>query len=188
MVSIKYMFIVLRADDEGEGGTFALFSLLSRYASSPRSTFPLVFRTSLLTHAQVNIVDRDPREESLVKMERVQTGELRGSARSARKFFESSIVAKYFIRTVGVLGVAMVMSDGVLTPAQSVLGAIQGINIVAPNIGNPTIIGVSCAILVLLFLVQPFGTTKIASSFAPIVIVWLLFNFIFGIYVSSPIS
>jgi KUP system potassium uptake protein len=141
----------------------------------------------VLTNAQVNIVDRDPREQSLVKMERVQTGELRGSAKSARKFFESHIAAKYFLRTVGVLGVAMVMSDGVLTPAQSVLGAIQGINIVAPNIGNPTIIGVSCAILVLLFLVQPFGTTKIASSFAPIVIVWLLFNFTFGIYVSRSI-
>lgn len=40
----------------------------------------------------------------------------------------------------------------------------------------------SCAILVLLFLFQPFGVTKLASSFAPIVIVWLLFNAVFGIY------
>lgn len=38
MVSIKYMFIVLRADDEGEGGTFALYSLLSRYVSVGQST------------------------------------------------------------------------------------------------------------------------------------------------------
>ena len=45
-----------------------------------------------------------------------------------------------------------------------------------------TIIGVTCAILVLLFAVQPFGTTKIASSFAPIVIIWLLFNLCSGIY------
>jgi KUP system potassium uptake protein len=45
-----------------------------------------------------------------------------------------------------------------------------------------TIIGVTCAILVLLFAVQPFGTTKIATSFAPIVIIWLLFNLCSGIY------
>lgn len=45
-----------------------------------------------------------------------------------------------------------------------------------------TIIGVSCAILVLLFAIQPFGTTKIASTFAPIVIIWLLFNMCCGIY------
>jgi KUP system potassium uptake protein len=137
---------------------------------------------------QANIVNRDPREESMVKMERVQTGELRRSAKSARNFFERSMVAKYFLRTIGVLGVALVMSDGVLTPAQSVLGAIQGINVVAPNIGKPTVVGVSCAILVILFLLQPLGITKLASSFAPIVIIWLLFNFAFGIYVSSPTS
>ncbi|KAH0545279.1 hypothetical protein FGG08_000578 [Glutinoglossum americanum] len=52
------------------------------------------------------------------------------------------------------------MADGILTPAQSVLGAIQA-----------------------LFLVQPLGTSKIGSSFAPIVIVWLGFNMSFGIYV-----
>ena len=124
----------------------------------------------------------------MVKMERHNTGDLRWGAKSTRKFFERSKLAQYFLRTVGVFGVALVMSDGVLTPAQSVLGAIQGINIVAPNIGSSTIVGVTCAILVLLFLVQPFGTTKLASSFAPIVILWLLFNAIFGIYVSSTAS
>lgn len=51
-----------------------------------------------------------------------------------------------------------------------------------PNIGQPAITGISEAILVILFCVQPFGTTKIASSFAPVVIVWLLFNFSVGMY------
>jgi len=45
-----------------------------------------------------------------------------------------------------------------------------------------TIVGVTCTILVLLFAIQPFGTSKIASTFAPIVIVWLIFNAICGIY------
>jgi KUP system potassium uptake protein len=86
------------------------------------------------------------------------------------------------LKIVGVLGVSLVMSDGVLTPAQSVLGAIQGLQVIKPDITSSTIIGISCAILVLLFLVQPLGTSKIATVFAPIVIVWLLFNFSFGIY------
>ncbi|KAI9796709.1 MAG: hypothetical protein M1825_006517, partial [Sarcosagium campestre] len=57
-----------------------------------------------------------------------------------------------------------------------------GLKVVRPDITTDTIVGITCAILVLLFLVQPFGTTKIASSFAPIVIIWLIFNFTFGIY------
>jgi KUP system potassium uptake protein len=76
----------------------------------------------------------------------------------------------------------MVMSDGVLTPAQSVLGAVQGLQVVKPDITNATVVGTTCAILVLLFLIQPLGTTKIATTFAPIVIVWLGFNAAFGIY------
>lgn len=76
----------------------------------------------------------------------------------------------------------MVLLSGVLTPAQSVLGAIQGIEVVQPGIGESTIVGVSCAIIVLLYLVQPFGVHRIASAWAPIVIIWLSFNFIVGIY------
>lgn len=83
---------------------------------------------------------------------------------------------------MGVFGVSLVMSDGVLTPAQSVLGAIQGLRVVNEDISTSTIVGTSCTILVLLFLMQPVGTAKIGSIFAPIVIIWLLFNFCFGIY------
>jgi KUP system potassium uptake protein len=87
------------------------------------------------------------------------------------------------LRTTNSCLLALTFSiDGVLTPAQSVLGAIQGLTVASSNITTSTIIGVSCAILILLFLVQPFGTTKVASAWAPIVIVWLLFNFCTGIY------
>ncbi|MCJ1463277.1 hypothetical protein MMC07_001883 [Pseudocyphellaria aurata] len=105
IVSIKYALIVLRADDEGEGGTFAIYSLLSRYA---------------------HIVRRDPREERMVKMERVKSVDLKPSSKSARSFIEGSTFMKTLLKVVGVLGVSLVMSDGVLTPAQSVLGAVQG--------------------------------------------------------------
>jgi len=59
------------------------------------------------------------------------------------------------------------------------------LEVVKSDITTGTIVGTSCAILVVLFLIQPLGTTKIASTFAPIVIIWLLFNLIFGIYVCT---
>lgn len=106
MVSVKYVLIVLRADDEGEGGTFALYSLLSRYVSGS----VLRPRSQLLTNRQANIINRDPREELTVKMERVLTSEMRSSAKSARNFIERSRIAKVFLKVLGVFGVAMVMS------------------------------------------------------------------------------
>lgn len=45
------------------------------------------------------------------------------------------------------------------------------------------IIGVSCAIIVLLFALQPLGISRLASCFAPVVVVWLLLNFCYGVYV-----
>jgi len=162
----------------GEGGTFALYSLLAKYS---------------------NIVRRDPNVVGSVKLERHLTNELKPMNKGVRSFIENSMAARVALKIFGVLGVSMVMvslletpitailtplfqADGVLTPAQSVLGAIQGIEVAHPNISSATIVGVSCAILVLLFAVQPFGTTKIASSFAPIVMIWLLFNACAGIY------
>ena len=99
-----------------------------------------------------------------------------------RKGIEGSKIARALLKIIGVLAVSMVMSDGVLTPAQSVLGAVQGIQVVNPDISKSTIIGTTAAILIVLFLIQPFGTEKLAVAFAPIVIIWLAFNAVFGIY------
>ncbi|KAL2064810.1 hypothetical protein VTL71DRAFT_3950 [Oculimacula yallundae] len=161
MVTVKYVLIILHADNEGEGGTFSTYSLLSRYA---------------------NITKRDPREASLIKMERYLTGDIEGANLRVRSRIENSKWARGLLKVIGVLAVSMVMADGVLTPAQSVLGAVQGLGVVKPDIQKSTIVGTTCGILVLLFLIQPFGTTKLASTFAPIVIVWLGFNAGFGIY------
>ena len=118
----------------------------------------------------------------MIKMERYLSSDLKRSGRTIRTGIESSAFLRSLLKVVGVAGVSLVMSDGVLTPAQSILGAIQGLNVVKPDIGSSTIVGVSCAIIVLLFLIQPLGTSKIASTFAPIVIIWLVFNAVFGIY------
>jgi KUP system potassium uptake protein len=160
-VSVKYCLIVLFADDDGEGGTFALYSLLSRYA---------------------NITDRDPKDSQTIKMERYVTDDIRKPNRNFRNFLEKHLWARNTLKFFSVMGVCLIMADGILTPAQSVLGAIQGLEVVKPDITNAVIVGTTCAILVLLFMVQSFGTSKIASAMAPIVIIWLLFNFCFGVY------
>ncbi|OJJ51822.1 hypothetical protein ASPZODRAFT_22244 [Penicilliopsis zonata CBS 506.65] len=161
MVTIKYILIVLLADDEGEGGTFALYSLLSRYAK---------------------ILQRDMREERMVQMQRYQTDEMHRPNSSFRALLETSSVAQWFLKVVGVFGVALLLADGVLTPAQSLLGAIQGATVVNPSVDSSTVIGISCAIIVLVYALQPFGTGRLAVFFAPIVILWLIFNLSFGIY------
>ncbi|KAK3072072.1 hypothetical protein LTR53_007503 [Teratosphaeriaceae sp. CCFEE 6253] len=161
MVTVKYVIIILHADNQGEGGTFSCYSLLSRYA---------------------NITKRDPREEPLIQLQRWTTNEMHTSTLHVRNTLEKSRFLKGLLKTIGVLAVTMVMSDGVLTPAQSVLGAVQGLNVVAPSITHATITGTTCGILILLFVIQPFGTTKIGVSFAPVIILWLGLLAAFGIY------
>jgi KUP system potassium uptake protein len=119
---------------------------------------------------------------SMVKMERYRTGDLDPANRTLRNGLEKSKFARGILKTIGVLAVCMVMSDGVLTPAQSVLGAVQGLEVVKPDISKSAIVGTTCGILVLLFMIQPLGTSKIATTFAPIVIIWLGFNAVFGVY------
>lgn len=161
MVTLKYVLIVLNADNEGEGGTFSCYSLLTRYA---------------------HITNRDPREEVTVRMERHLSQDLRATNRTLRTTLEKSTFTHTLLKAIGVLAVSMVIADGVLTPAQSVLGAVQGLKVVKEDISSSTIVGTSCGILILLFVIQPLGTSKLASAFAPIVIIWLGFNGAFGIY------
>ncbi len=130
----------------------------------------------------MNITHRDPNKATLVRLKRHASGDLESAGRIMRKGIESSRFVRGTLKIMGVLAVAMVLSDGVLTPAQSVLGAVQGARVVNPSISKGAIIGITDAILVLLFLVQPFGITKITYLFSPIIIIWLAFNAVFGVY------
>ena len=115
-------------------------------------------------------------------MERHHTNDLSKSQKSFRSTIEKTRFFRGLLKTIGVLAVSMVMADGVLTPAQSVLGAVQGLNVVKPDISKSTIVGVTCAILILLFVLQPLGISKLTVVFSPIVMIWLAFNAGFGIY------
>ncbi len=96
-------------------------------------------------------------------MERVLSAELRFTNKSARSFIERSRIARFVLKTSSIFGVSLVIADGILTPAQSVLGAIQGLNVVKQDIRSATIMGISCTILIFLFLIQPFGQQELLA-------------------------
>ena len=83
---------------------------------------------------------------------------------------------------MAIVGVSAVMSDGILTPAISVLSAIGGITVAAPTLSAAGVAGISAAILFLLVLVQRFGTAKVSFLFSPIILVWFVSIVAIGIY------
>jgi KUP system potassium uptake protein len=72
---------------------------------------------------------------------------------------------------VGVFGTALLYGDGMITPAISVLSAVEGIGVVTTAL-DPLIIPLACAILIALFAFQPRGTSAVGSVFGPVMIVW----------------
>ncbi|MGZ5854971.1 MAG: potassium transporter Kup [Xanthobacteraceae bacterium] len=114
-VTCKYVLILLRADNNGEGGTLSLTALASRAIGR----------------------------------------------RSAGIFF------------LGMLGAAMFYGDSVITPAISVLSAVEGLKLATPAFEH-VVVPVTVIILVLLFAVQSRGTARVAALFGPIMTVWFL--------------
>jgi KUP system potassium uptake protein len=84
------------------------------------------------------------------------------------------------IVAVGLFGAALIYGDGAITPAISVLSAVEGLNIVAPNL-QPYVLPIAVAILIGLFILQPQGTSRIGSAFGPIMLVWFLAIAVLGI-------
>ena len=121
VISIKYSIILLRADNEGEGGILALMALLKRSKAGKSKLYAII----------------------------------------------------------AVLGVGLMLGDGMLTPAISVISAIEGIQVVAPELSH-WIIPITCLILFGLFSIQYMGTEKICQLFGPILIIWFITLAILG--------
>ncbi|CAH7687488.1 potassium transporter-domain-containing protein [Phakopsora pachyrhizi] len=150
---IKYSIIALEfGTGDGEGGPFALFSQMYP-PEKAGSEMALPSIHSIGEHTSTEV-----------------------SSFLARKYVKS------FIRVITLFAVALIISDGILTPAVSVSSAIGGIAIPVPSLKSSDITGISVAILVVLFFSQRFGTNKLGMSFAPIVTVWLLLISGTGIY------
>lgn len=115
IISIKYLALVMRADNNGEGGILALTALIMPSAGHRR------------------------------------TGAI--------------------VVTLGVFGTALLYGDGLITPAISVLSAVEGFE-VATSAFEDFVIPVSIAILVVLFFVQRRGTARIARAFGPVMVLW----------------
>src|SRR3954452_2963215 len=115
IVSIKYIGVLMRADNDGEGGVMALTALPRRlYNRSPRSSVLVI---------------------------------------------------------LGVLGVSLFYGDSLITPAISVLSAVEGVRVVAPGLGH-LVVPVAAVILTALFAVQRFGTGKVGALFGPVTLLW----------------
>ena len=114
VVALKYVAIVLRADNEGEGGVLALMQL-ARASSGPE--------------------------------------------------------AGAWLALMGLAGCALFFGDGVITPAISVLSAVEGLELVAPELER-TVVPIAAGILVALFVIQKKGTARIGRAFGPIMLAW----------------
>jgi KUP system potassium uptake protein len=79
----------------------------------------------------------------------------------------------YIGAAMGLLGAALIYGDGVITPAISVLSALEGVN-VATSALKPYIVPIALAVLISLFSVQQFGTARIGALFGPVMLVWFL--------------
>lgn len=164
---LKYVFIVLRADDNGEGGTFALYSLLCRHARI--STLP----NCQLADEELSAYNKD-----------VILSDNKSSIGSSLKYtLEKHRVLQKMLLILALIGTCMVIGDGVLTPALSVFSAVSGLELSMSKEHHQYVeVPVACAILVFLFSLQHYGTHRVGFLFAPIVITWLLCISAIGVY------
>ncbi|XP_047338717.1 potassium transporter 1-like [Impatiens glandulifera] len=181
---LKYAFIVMMADDNGEGGVFALYSLLCRHA-----------KVGLVPNESVNDLSRDVDERSNnshVEEEKVDS--------RAKRTIEKYKSSHYLILFLALFGSCMTIADGVLTPALSVFSAALGIgrsvaeipyhysssieraDSIKKEIDRYVPVSVACAILICLFTLQHYGTHKVGFLFAPVVTIWLLLVSVLGLY------
>ena len=122
IVTIKYVLFLLRADNDGEGGTLSLLALLMKTANGHTAVLMLL----------------------------------------------------------GLLGAALFLGDAMITPALSVLSAVEGLKLVTPQL-SAYIVPISVAILALLFAIQSHGTGAVARFFGPITALWFIVMGVVGI-------
>ena len=118
VVSIKYVVLILRADNHGEGGLIAMLAL----ASVAVKDKPVLRRRLLL---------------------------------------------------LGIFGTAIFFGDGVITPAVSVLGAVEGLEVAAPGL-HRFVVPISLIVLTALFVTQRFGTAVVGRMFGPVTLIWFV--------------
>ena len=126
IVTIKYVIVIMRADNRGEGGLLALTALV-----------------------------------------------LRTTGRTQRRYV--------WIMAAGLVGAALFYGDGVITPAISVLSAVEGLKVATP-LFEPYVIPISLVLLTGLFMMQSRGTASVGRLFGPVMLVWFAVLAVLGIW------
>ncbi len=126
IVTVTYVLLVMRADNDGEGGIMALIALIRRRA-------------------------------------------LPGGSR-----------AKAVLAALGIFGASLFFGDSMITPAISVLSAVEGVKVAAPSVSG-LVIPITVAIIVVLFLVQRLGTGAVGRVFGPVMAVWFTVLGVLGV-------
>lgn len=126
VVTIKYVIVIMRVDNDGEGGIMALTALTQR-------TMP---------------------------------------------FGSRSI---YIVGILGIFGTSLFFGDGIITPAISVLSAVEGLEVAEPHM-KAFVVPITLAVLILLFLCQRFGTERVGKTFGPITFLWFIAIGVVGVY------
>jgi KUP system potassium uptake protein len=116
IVTVTYVLLVMRADNDGEGGILALITLLRRKTA--------------------------------------------GKART-----------KFVLAGLGIFGASLFLGDSMITPAISVLSAVEGLKVAAPSLEH-LVVPITAVIILVLFLVQRFGTAAVGRFFGPVMLVW----------------
>jgi KUP system potassium uptake protein len=131
VISIKYVAIIMRADNQGEGGVLALTALIPGRAGDPRG------------------------------LPRLASG-------------------RPILIALGIFGTALLYGDGMITPAVTVLGAVEGFEVATP-LFQPYVVPLTVAILIALFTIQKYGTQRIGVLFGPIMVIWFTTLAVLGI-------
>lgn len=125
VVSIKYVVLIMRADNNGEGGIMALMALVQR---------------ATVDYPQL----------------------------------------RWVLMTLGIFGAALFYGDGMITPAISVLSAVEGLEVATPAL-KTYVIPVTIVVIMLLFIVQRHGTARVGTLFGPVMIIWFITLAILGV-------
>ncbi|KHN26745.1 Potassium transporter 7 [Glycine soja] len=161
---VKYVLVVLWANDDGEGGTFALYSLICRHA-----------KVSLLP----NQLPSDARISSFRL--KVPSPELERSLKIKERL-ENSLTLKKTLLFFVLAGTSMVIANGVVTPAMSVLSSVGGLKVGVDAIKKDEVVMISVACLIILFSVQKYGTSKMGLAVGPALFLWFCSLAGIGIY------
>ena len=130
VISIKYIVVVMRADNQGEGGILALTALVP------------------------------PRRDA--------EGSVEG------------LLSRPLLILLGIFGAALLYGDGMITPAISVLGAVEGLRVATP-VFDHYIVPLSVVILIALFILQRYGTHRVGVFFGPVMVLWFVTLAVLGI-------